>query len=506
MIPFFKTPDSKPTYWLTRFMILRFLGLVYFVAFLGLAQQLKALIGERGLTPLPPFLTQVQTAAGSFGKAFGELPTLFWFDHSDGFMVGCAWIGVCLSLFILGGFANGLLLSFLWALYMSFVHVGQDWYSYGWEIQLLETGFLAIFLVPFLDGRPFPKTAPPLQVIWLFRWLNFRIMLGAGLIKLRGDPCWRDLTCLQYHYETQPIPNPLSPYFHFMPLWFHKCGALYNHFVELIAPWALILGRNLRTFAGCAMALFQIILILSGNLSFLNWLTLVPILSCFDDDFWYHFLPRGLVERSNIAIYRAQNTPVPQKAAWGLVVLVSLLSVNPILNLISPRQVMNTSFDPIHLVNTYGAFGSVGKERLQLVVEGCEDQVLTPQTRWKEYEFKGQPGDLTRRPCFCSPYQLRLDWQIWFAAMSNPSEYPWVYNLVWKLLHNDPLVLSLLAGNPFPGIAPTHVRIRLFRYQFAPLQHPNHQWWQRTEIGVWLPPMSPNDPLLQRNLMAYGWL
>jgi hypothetical protein len=497
---------TKPTYWLTRFMILRLLGFVYFFAFLSLAQQLKPLIGERGLTPVPLFLSRFQAEAGSLGQAFLHLPSLFWFWHSDSFMVRAAWAGAFFSFLVLAGFANGLLLLVLWALYLSFVHIGQDWYGYGWEIQLLETVFLAVFLVPFIDGRPFPKSPPPQQVIWLFRWLIFRIMLGSGLIKMRGDSCWRDLTCLKYHYETQPIPNPLSPYFHFMPLWFHKAGVLYNFLAELVAPWGLVSGRRIRTVAGCLMAAFQIILISSGNLSFLNWLTLVPILSCFDDGFWHFLLPRPLVEKANLAIYRSQNNPSSQFAAWGLTALVAFLSVNPVLNLFSSNQAMNTSFESLHLVNTYGAFGSVGRKRLQLVFEGASDQVLTPETVWTPYDFKCQPGNLYHRPCVCSPYQYRLDWQIWFAAMSEPSQYPWVYNLVWKLLHNDPLALSLLSRNPFPGEAPTYIRARLFRYQFAPLSHPNGQWWERAELGIWLPPLSANDPQLQSTLMNEGWL
>ena len=138
----------------------------------------------------------------------------------------------------------------LWALYMSFVHVGQDWYGFGWEIQLLETGFLAIFLCPPLDPRPFPRRPPPREIIWLLRWLIFRIMLGAGLIKLRGDPCWRQLTCLFYHYETQPIPNPLSRTLHFMPAWFHRAGVLFNHLTELVAPWFVFGPRRARLAAG----------------------------------------------------------------------------------------------------------------------------------------------------------------------------------------------------------------------------------------------------------------
>ena len=189
-----------------------------------------------------------------------------------------ACLGVALSLLVLLGFANAIVMALLWAIYLSFVHIGQDWYGYGWEIQLLETGFLAIFLCPLFDGRPFPRRPPPAPVIGLLRWLTFRIMLGAGLIKLRGDPCWRDLTCLNYHYETQPIPNPLSRTLHFMPRWFQKLGVLFNHLNELIAPWFVFGPRAARHVAGALLLSFQITLIFSGNLSFLNYLTLVPIL------------------------------------------------------------------------------------------------------------------------------------------------------------------------------------------------------------------------------------
>src|SRR5215471_2295001 len=231
------SPHATPSYWLTRFFILRLLGFIYLVAFLVAANQIVPLVGEHGLLPAKLFLNRAESQLGSGLNAFLQLPTVFWIHLSDQFMVAAAWLGVGLSVIVLLGFANGVLMGILWALYMSFIHIGQDWYGYGWEIQLLETGFLAIFLCPLLDGRPFPKRKPPTPVIWLFRWLIFRIMLGAGLIKLRGDPCWRDLTCLYYHYETQPIPSPISRYLHFAPRWFHQLETAWNHFIELIVPW-----------------------------------------------------------------------------------------------------------------------------------------------------------------------------------------------------------------------------------------------------------------------------
>ncbi len=240
---------KQPTYWLTRFLILRLLGLVYLFAFLSLARQVLPLIGEHGLTPIQPFLKDVVFYRGSRWEGFKTYPSLFWLDASDLLLLRLAWLGCALALTVVLGYANAILLAVLWALYMSFVHVGQVWYGYGWEIQLLETGFLAIFLCQPLDPRPFPRRAPPTVVIWLFRWLIFRIMLGAGLIKIRGDACWRDLTCLYYHYETQPIPNPLSWYAHFAPRWFHRCGVIFNHVTELGMPWLAFgprLGRSCR--------------------------------------------------------------------------------------------------------------------------------------------------------------------------------------------------------------------------------------------------------------------
>ncbi len=314
-------PASRPSYWLTRFVILRWLGLVYFVAFYVAANQLVPLVGEHGLLPATHFLQRVQTQFPSTLGGFLQLPTLFWIGCSDRLMVILSWAGMALSLLVLLDYANAILMALLWALYLSIVHIGQDWYSYGWEIQLLETGFLAIFLCPLLDGRPFPRRPPPGAVIWLFRWLILRIMLGAGLIKLRGDPCWRDLTCLFYHYETQPLPNPLSWWLHFQPHWFHRFGALWNHFIELVAPWFIFWPRLARHVAGALLLSFQVVLILSGNLSFLNWLTIVPILACFDDSLLCHLLPGAWVARARRAAAAARPSRTQYVLVAGLAVI-----------------------------------------------------------------------------------------------------------------------------------------------------------------------------------------
>ncbi len=241
-------------------------------------------------------------------------------------------------------------------------------------------------------------------VIWLFRWVLFRVMLGAGLIKLRGDPCWRDLTCLEYHYQSQPMPNPVSWYFNRLPVVVNKAGVLFNHLAEVAAPFGYLTTIAwVRRTAGVVTVLFQLTIILSGNLSWLNWITLAIAFSCFDDTFLTQLLPihAGAVHPAALPY---------QVAVAGLALLVGVLSIPPALNLISSQQAMNTSFEPLHLVNSYGAFGTISRKRFEVGLEGTSDSAITPASVWQEYEFKAKPGDLARRPPIIAPYHLRLDW------------------------------------------------------------------------------------------------
>jgi hypothetical protein len=487
---------SAPGQWLGRFVVLRLLGVVYLMAFLTLVSQGRGLIGAHGLEPAAAFLDEAAAELGGRAAGFWQMPTLFWLNASDGFIAAVGWLGVALSLLVVAGYANALVLALLCLLQISVAAVGQDFYAFGWELQLVETGFLCIFLCPLLDGRPFPRRPPPAPVIWLLRWLVVRIMWGAGLIKLRGDPCWRDLTCLDFHFETQPIPSPLSAAFHHLPPWAHKLGVLFNHLVELVVPLFVFGPRRARLVAGALLAALQIVLIASGNLSFLNWLTLVPIVACFDDGLWRRLSPRALAARAE----RARAAALPSRAqgasAAVLGVAVALLSVPVVLNLLSGKQMMNTSFTRLPLVNTYGAFGSVGRARDQLVFEGTTDEDITPGTTWQAYEWRCQPGDPARRPCWMSPYHYRLDWRLWFAAMGAPADEPWSVNLVWKLLEGERSVLGLLAHDPFGGAPPRHIRVDLYRYRFAPPG--GREWWTRERLRAWLPPVSRDNEELRR--------
>lgn len=453
----------RPSYAFTRFVLLRLLGVVYYVAFTAGLYQARALVGEHGLLPMKPWLDYA---------GFLRTPSLLWIAPTDGMLAAICALGMFLSLLVVFGVTNGGVMLALWILQTSLHSVGQLFWGYGWEIQLLETGMLAVFLCPWRTWRPF-ASAPPEIAIWLFRWLIVRIMLGAGFIKLRGDPCWRELTCLVTHYETQPNPSPLSWALHQMPAWFHTGGVVFNHFVEIVCPLFAFGPRRARHVAGSFMVAFQIVLVLSGNLSFLNWLTIIPAIACFDDTF-FRFAKGASVPSPSKALRRA---------ATVYAFVVGILSIGPVFNLLSSRQAMNAGFDPLYLVNTYGAFGSVSKVRDELVIEGSEDG-----REWKEYELPCKPGDPLRRPCLVTPYHYRLDWQMWFAAMSTYEEEEyWFRPLVARLLRNDPQTLALFASNPFPDRPPRFVRASLYRYAFTRRGQPG--WWTRTLIGEWMTPI-----------------
>ena len=497
-------PVPDRSYWLTRFLFLRMLGLVYAVAFLVVVNQWMPLLGSHGLLPAGAFLDRIAASHGRDTATFFQLPTLFWLDASDATFRACGLVGLGLSLAVLAGFANVPVLAALWLLYMSFVHVGQIFYGYGWETLLLETGFLAIFLAPLGRTDPFPRTTPtPTVVIVLLRWLIFRVMLGAGLIKLRGDSCWRDLTCLVYHYETQPNPNPLSRYLHHLPVWFHQIEVAFNHVVELVAPFFVFGPRRARHVAGALIVLFQVLLILSGNLSFLNWLTITIAVACFDDGLLEHLVPSRVRTWIAERTAGAQETKARGIAVYVLAVVVGLLSLNPALNLLSPTQRMNTAYDPFDLVNSYGAFGSIGRERYEIVLEGTDAEEPMEGAQWAPYDFPCKPGAAVRRPCWISPYHYRLDWQMWFAAMPGAGTEPWLVHLVAKLLQGDRAVRGLLAPGPFMDRPPRFVRARYYRYQFT--RAGEKEWWRRTFTTDYLPPLSVDSPSLTEYLSRRGW-
>src|ERR1043166_94015 len=462
-------------YWYSRWLFERALAAIYLIAFIDAAVQFVPLLGERGPEPIGRWVEQVP---------FRNSPSLFYFFPRDVAFRTAAWIGIGFSAAALiawpqrmGTAGAAVVWAVLWALYLSFVNVGQSFYGFGWETLLCEAGFFAIFL----GGA---RTTPNVLLLWIYRWLLFRLMFGAGLIKIRGDECWRDLTCLDYYFETQPMPNPLSWFFHWMPHGVHAAGVVVNHIVELGVPFAYFAPQPVASIAAIVTIVFQLILIVSGNLSWLNWLTIVlaiPLLS----NRWLAWMPVHMPADLPAA-------PVLQVTMYIVAAGVVLLSIAPLTNLVSSRQLMNASFEPLHLVNTYGAFGSITRDRFEIVIEGTDETELTPQTKWREYEFKGKPGDPARMPPQVAPYHMRLDWLMWFEAMVPAPQSGWFFNLFVGLLRGDAQTLGLLRTNPFPTAPPRFLRAQYFQYKFTTREQRTATglWWDRKLVGTFYGPVS----------------
>ncbi|GAC1396713.1 MAG: lipase maturation factor family protein [Mycobacterium sp.] len=465
-----------PEYWLAREILQRGVAAIYAVAFVAAARQFRALIGVEGMLPIPRFVARVP---------FRSAPSIFYIHYSDRLFALVCWFGAAVSATIIVGvtdlvplWAAMLMWAVVWTLYLSIVNVGQRWYGFGWESLLLEAGFLATLL-----GND--DTAPPVLVLWLVRWLLFRVEFGAGLIKLRGDPCWRDLTCLDYHHETQPMPGPLSWFFHHLPTPLHRVEVAGNHFAQLVVPFGLFAPQPVASVAAAIVVVTQLWLVLSGNFAWLNWLTIILAVSAIDQSSFGSMLPvHEPLLRSPPLCFVAVSI--------AFTVLAVYMSYWPARNMVSSHQRMNAAFNPFHLMNTYGAFGSIGRVRLEVVIEGTDEQAITAQTAWKEYGFKGKPGDPYRLPRQWAPYHLRLDWLMWFAALSPQYARDWLGPFISRLLQNDKPTLRLLRRNPFPETPPKYVRAQLYEYRFTTWHELVHErkWWRRDLVGEYLPPVA----------------
>lgn len=454
-----------------RQVLQRGIAALYLVAFLSTLNQFRPLLGERGLLPAPELLEWAKSSPRA-GRMLR--PTLFrHVRYSDHRLVALCVGGMVVSSLVVAGIPQlgpswlpMLAFLLLWLAYMSVVSIGQTFYSFGWEMLLLEAGFLAAFLGS--DSQP-----PPVVVIVLFWWLLFRLEFGAGMIKIRGGREWRDLTALAYHHETQPMPGPLSRQAHLLPRWFHKGEVVGNHFAQLVVPWFLfapILGLwipgPVPAFVGAAAAAIvigtQLWLVVTGNFAWLNWATIVLGFSAIG-------LP-GLGSPHAAAIDHPPAVVDGLPLYWLIVttavgVLYVILSWPALRNLFAHRQLMNASFNRWQLANAYGAFGTVTKQRIEIIVEGTADEDPEAAT-WREYRFKGKPGDLRRIPRQFAPYHLRLDWLMWFLPLGHSLD-DWFTAFLVRLLEADGPTLRLLHADPFDGAAPRWVRAASYRYRFT---------------------------------------
>jgi predicted DCC family thiol-disulfide oxidoreductase YuxK len=478
----------RPTYYNARRWFLRLLGVIYLIAFASFWSQADGLIGHSGILPVAPWLEELRNRFGT--EAFRLFPTLCWFNPSDSFLHCLCAGGVALSLLLILGIAPVLCLILLWAFYLSLCVTGQVFMNFQWDYLLLEAGFLSIFLAPvrFLPSKRYEDRLSP-WAHFLLRWLLFRLMIMSGVVKLTsGDESWWNLSALHYHYETQPLPTPLSWWANLFPAWFQACSTIVMFGVELGAPLLLFAPRRLRLIGVASLLMLQALIALTGNYCFFNLLTVSLCLLAVDDAVWPRF------GRKSGARPEVRNA---RWSSWFLVpltVFVFALSGPLLWSAFFPEadwpplfSVPYSYIEPFRSLNGYGLFRVMTKTRPEIIVEGSQDRVT-----WQPYEFKYKIGDLRRAPPFVAPHQPRLDWQMWFAALDDVRGEPWFVNFLARLLQGSSPVVALLKGNPFPDSPPRYIRARLFQYHFTnPAEkRETGAWWKRDGEEPYCPVLS----------------
>ena len=502
----FGTRIEPARFALTQWIFVRFLAVIYAIAFGSLTVQVKGLLGAHGILPVGDYLKAVAENAGVARYFF--VPTVFWINYSDAALVGVCWAGVAVAALVLAGFFERAGLAILFVLYLSLSSAGQEFLSFQWDSLLIEAGFLAIFLG---NAR---------IVVWLFRWLLFRLMFMSGAVKLLShDKTWRSLTALSFHYWTQPLPNRISWYMAQLPDWFQHMSTAFVLGVELVIPFLIFAPRRLRIFGAKWLLILQVLIFLTGNYTFFNLLAMAMCVFLFDDRSFERWLkpPRfpGFPQGDPLAHARGYNparqggdpehveTPerwlkprspaTPERLVVALVTaLVLTIGLSRMVETFSgepvePLHAIVKYTAPLEIVNSYGLFAMMTTSRPEIIVEGSMDGET-----WRSYSFPYKPGDVARAPRWAEPHQPRLDWQMWFAALGNYRENPWFVNFAVKLLEGSPEVRGLLEADPFGGRAPQYVRAVLYDYSFTDAEERRRtgNWWKREIHGpLYLPPV-----------------
>jgi predicted DCC family thiol-disulfide oxidoreductase YuxK len=489
---------EQPDYFLTRWIFLRAMGVIYLVAFISLWTQITGLIGHNGILPEDRFMSAVRQGCDAQGigmDRFRLVPTLCWLDSSDGFLqLQCA-AGVILAVVLILGIAPAPALALLWLLYLSLTTVGREFLEFQWDNLLLEAGFLAISFAPLRLLPNLSKEMPPSRIVlWLLRLLLFKLMFSSGCVKLASDdPTWRNLTALTFHYFTQPLPTWIAWYANQLPLGFQKFSCILMFAIELGAPFLMFTPRRIRFFGGGSICFLQALILLTGNYTFFNILTLALCLLLLDDFVLQKILPSRFTQRP-----RNKTRPrwclaltIPLAAVFVTISFLEIVSIFGMRNSLTYGIAKaEEQIAPFRTINDYGLFMVMTTERHEIIVQGSDDGV-----HWSDYEFKYKSGDLNQRPRFVAPFQPRLDWQMWFAALGSVDQNPWFQNFCIRLLEGSPEVAALLQKNPFPDKPPRYVRAELYNYQFTNFaeRRATGAWWKRESIGEYLPPVSLHE-------------
>lgn len=477
--------DTDSNYQLTGWWFLRFLALIYAAAFVSFSVQIEGLVGPHGILP---FSEQLGYQYAHHGPAAWLLtPTLFWFSSSDLALFGATLLGLLFSMVLLFGRFERLSLIVLFILYLSLLHAGQDFLNFQWDYLLLESGFLAIFIVGGVN---------PLGLL-LFHWLLFRLRFLSGLSKIvSGDPSWSDLSTLNYYFETQPLPHLGSWFAHQLPQWMHTTGTAGVLIAELLVPFFIFLPRPFRLGAAFITIVIQLLIIATSNHNFVNLLTIALCLFLLDDKFLQRFTPLWL--KRYLPVGKTHPLPRASRLVQGgaaiLCFSISLLLFLKIfvgVPLSSPLQSYAMIGPRYGIGLVYHIFPNMQTERQEFQIEGSYDGI-----NWQAYRFNYKPQALDEMPAFHVPHDPRLDWLIWFVPPQSERMMEWFNHFMWQLARNEPRVTALLRKNPFANKPPPrYLRVLVYRYHFTTWRehHESGHWWKREYLGEF-PYVSPRIP------------
>ena len=469
-------------YDLVSWIFLRCIGLLYFSAFTSFAVQVTGLIGQDGILPVTGLLHALQQQFGH--SAWLLAPNVFWFNSSDLCLLGVCVLGAVSGLLVTFNRFTRPALVVAYLFYLSLFYAGQIFMQYQWDLLLLECGFLAIFL-----ARSTAITA------WLYRWLVFRFMWLSGIVKIAsGDSSWHNLTALNYHFETQPLPTLLAWYANSLPEDVLKFMTGFALFTELFIPFLIFLPRKIRQAGALFFITLQSGILLTGNYNFFNLLALAMFIFLFDDQAIKNRFPGWSLKLKPVAPSTLNKYLLRVTAVIILVFSTSQLIVffsRTHLDILKPVYAINNS---LHFTSTYGPFAVMTRVRNEIIIEGSDDG-----SDWKEYEFSYKPDALDKMPGWIIPHQPRLDWQMWFAALDNRNQRFWFNSLMVRLLQGSHAVTRLFKTNPFPTHPPTYIRARFYRYHFnySKTGADKSDWWTREYEGVYFPMARLKEPDFQ---------
>ena len=514
---------------LSRWIFLRALGVIYFSAFFSLVFQIRGLIGPQGILPAAEFLKSV---AAQIGYArYWYAPSVLWFSNGSHMLMALCWVGMLAATLLVFNFWPRGMLVICFVCFLSFVSAAGDFSGYQSDGMLLAAGFLSLFIAPSGIRPGLGAMRPPVRAaLYLLLWEWFRIYFESGVAKLMGgDPEWRNFTALDQYYQNGPLPTWIGWYVQHFPHWFHATTAFFTLALELFLIWTAFLPRRIRIALFFVVTPWQIGIILTANYTFLNYLVLMLGFLLLDDRFLMPFFPAKWTRPLLVLTPATSVEPNPLGAhalsildnssgssqdeaaaqsqtfhdRWGrfrsslsparvgivafLLIWIFYSTTVQMIWMISPFPFPTTPvslLDPFRIANRYGLFAMMTRGRYEIEFQGSNDG----QT-WAAYSFRHKPQELDKAPRIYAPYQPRFDWNLWFASLGEWRDNPIVLRTERRLLSNDPDVLALFAANPFPHSPPRYVRAVLWQYWFTSMAEKKEHglWWRRQFLGLYAP-------------------